>query len=269
MDVIRRHRIPHLRNPIAVVAFGGWNDACDVASTSAEFILDAHDETEIFAEVEPDPFYDFQQQRPTVNILDGVSRSIQWPGVSFTAVFRPRDDRDLVVVTGQEPNFLWKTFARSLVEVLNEAGVDEVLLAGAYVGAVGHRDPVTLSGVGTDLATVIRSGLDGSTYRGPTGIVGVVQGACPVRPGMQSLEHRGHRPRRTWPATPTPRQSWPSLRRSPTSRTSTSTPPNSSPSTPSTRRRSMRPSRTPAPSSRNTSRNSTPTTSRSSGRSSS
>ena len=186
MDVIRRHRIPHLRNPIAIVAFGGWNDACDVASTSAEFVLDAHEDTELFAELEPDPFYDFQQQRPTVNILDGVSRSIVWPGVTFTAVFRPRDERDLVVVTGQEPNFLWKTFSRSLVEVLNEAGVDEVLLAGAYVGAVGHQDPVVLAGVGTDLVSVIHSGLEASTYRGPTGIVGVVQGAC-REAGMRSI----------------------------------------------------------------------------------
>lgn len=186
MDVIRRHRIPHLRNPIAIVAFGGWNDACDVASTSAEFVIDAHDRTEVFAELESDPFYDFQQQRPTVNVLDGVARSILWPGITFTAVFRADDERDLVVVTGQEPNLLWKTCARSIVEVLNEAGVDEVLLVGAYVGAVGHKDPVHLSGVGTDLATVIRSGLAGSTYRGPTGIVGVVQGAC-REAGMRSL----------------------------------------------------------------------------------
>lgn len=193
MDVIRRHRIPHLRRPIAVVAFGGWNDACDVASTSAEFILDAHEQTEVFAELEPDPFYDFQQQRPTITILDGVSRSIQWPGITFTAVFRPDDERDLVVVTGNEPNFHWKTFSRSLVEVLNEAGVDEVLLAGAYVGAVGHRDPITLAGVGTDLASVIRSGLEASSYRGPTGIVGVVQGAC-REAGMRSIS--------MWAATP-------------------------------------------------------------------
>lgn len=186
MDVIRRHRIPHLRNPVAVVAFGGWNDACDVASTSAEFILDAHENTEVFAEVEPDPFYDFQQQRPNINVVDGVSRSIRWPGVTFTAVFRPGDERDLVVVTGQEPNFLWKTFARSLVEVLNEAGVDEVILAGAYVGAVGHRDPVVLAGVGTDLASILRTGLEASSYRGPTGIVGVVQGAC-REAGMRSI----------------------------------------------------------------------------------
>ncbi len=186
MDVIRRSRFPHLRNPIGIVAFGGWNDACDVASTAAEFILDAHPDSEAFAEIEPDPFYDFQQQRPTIDIRDGVARSVQWPGITFTAVSRPRDDRDVVVVTGQEPNFLWKTFARSVVEVLVEVGVEEVVLAGAYVGAVGHRDPVVLSGVGSDEVSVIRSGLETASYHGPTGIVGVVQGAC-KEAGIRSI----------------------------------------------------------------------------------
>jgi predicted ATP-grasp superfamily ATP-dependent carboligase len=178
MDVIRRHKMPKLRSPIAIITYGGWNDACDVASTAAEFVLDAHPDAEAFAELEPDPFYDFQQQRPIIDIRDGVTRSLHWPGITFTAAYRPNDTRDLVIVNGQEPNFRWKTFARSVVEILSEVGVDEAILAGAYVGAVGHREPVMLSGVGSDPVSVIRSGLHSSTYHGPTGIVGVVQGAC-------------------------------------------------------------------------------------------
>ncbi len=178
MDVIRRKEAPHLRNPIAVIAFGGWNDACDVASTAAEFILDAHPDSSVYAEIEPDSFYDFQQHRPTVDIRDGVTRSLRWPGVFVTAAYRPNDARDLVIVNGQEPNFRWKTFARRIVEALADVGVEEAILAGAYVGAVGHRDPVSLSGVGSDLVGVIRSGLESSNYHGPTGIVGVVQEAC-------------------------------------------------------------------------------------------
>lgn len=186
MDVIRRQQQPPVRRPIAVIAFGGWNDACDVASTAAHFIIDAHDATSAFAEIEPDPFYDFQQNRPTVSVKSGVSESITWPTVSFTAISRLNDDRDLVVVTGPEPNFRWKTFARSLVEMLSDIGVEEAILLGAYVGAVGHRDSVSLAGVGTDPVSVIRSGLESSNYNGPTGIVGVIQGAC-KEAGIRSL----------------------------------------------------------------------------------
>jgi proteasome assembly chaperone (PAC2) family protein len=175
-----------MRNPIAIVAFGGWNDACDVGSTAANFVIDAHDATSTFAEIEPDLFYDFQQHRPTADVQDGVTKSLTWPSVKFTAISRLHDDRDLVVVTGPEPNFRWKTFARSLVEVLDEIGVEEVILVGAYIGAVDHNQAVSLTGVGTDSVSVVRSGLETSNYNGPTGIVGVVQGAC-KEAGIRSL----------------------------------------------------------------------------------
>ncbi|MCB1246200.1 MAG: PAC2 family protein [Acidimicrobiia bacterium] len=193
MDVIRRQQQPPVRRPVAVIAFGGWNDACDVASNSANYLIDAHETATLFAEVEPDPFYDFQQHRPTVDIRGGVTQGIGWPTVTFTALSRPRDDRDLIVVTGPEPNFAWKTFSRSLVEELADLGVEDVVLVGAYVGAVDHRQPVELTGVGTDSVSVVRSGLDSSNYSGPTGIVGIVQGAC-KEAGIRALS--------IWAATP-------------------------------------------------------------------
>jgi len=186
MDVIRRFEEPDLRQPIAIIAFGGWNDACDVASTAADFVIDAHPDRTVIAEIESDPFYDFQQHRPLIDIHDGVARTLTWPRLQFTALSRPDDGRDVVVVSGPEPNFQWKTFSRSIVDVLVSIGVEEVLLVGAYVGAVSHTTPVILSGVGSDAVSVIRSGLDSANYKGPSGIVGVVQGAC-REVGIRSL----------------------------------------------------------------------------------
>lgn len=186
MDVLRRHRQPVLRRPIAIIAFGGWNDACDVASTSADFVVDAHDSSDVFAELEPDTLYDFQQQRPTIKIGDGVAESLRWPTIRFTALLRPEDDHDLVVVSGPEPNFHWKTVARTISTVLTEVGVEESILVGAYVGAVSHNDPVRISGVGQSTVSVIRESLDSADYEGPTGMVGVVHGAL-LESGIRPL----------------------------------------------------------------------------------
>lgn len=186
MEVLRRHHQPDLRNPIAIIAFGGWNDACDVASTSADFVVDAHEEADVFAEMEPDTLYDFQQQRPTIKIDDGVTQSLGWPSIRFTALTRPGDARDVVVVSGPEPNFHWKTVARTIAEVLAEIGVEEAILAGAYVGAVSHKEPVRLSGVGQDTVSIIRSGLDSASYEGATGMIGVVHGAL-IESGIRAL----------------------------------------------------------------------------------
>jgi len=186
MEVLRRHHQPELRNPFAVIAFGGWNDACDVASTSADFVIEAHDEAQVFAEMESDALYDFQQQRPTITIGDGVTQSLRWPTIRFTALKRPGDTRDIVVVSGPEPNFHWKTVARSISEILTEIGVEEAILVGAYVGAVSHNEPVRLSGVGQSTVSIIRHGLDSADYEGATGMVGVVHGAL-IESGTPAL----------------------------------------------------------------------------------
>ena len=40
MDVVEWEARPELRNPVALVAFEGWNDAADAASGAVGFILD-------------------------------------------------------------------------------------------------------------------------------------------------------------------------------------------------------------------------------------
>ena len=178
MDAIRRYSRPALRKPAAIVAFEGWSDACDAASGAAEHLLDRFDVREPFATLEPEEFYDFQEHRPIVSISDGRLQAMTWPELQFYAVERPGAERDLVVVTGDEPTFRWKTFARSLTQVLTDTGVEEVIVLGAYIGPVTHSNPVPLGGVATDPEMLRASGLSASDYHGSTGIVSVLGEAC-------------------------------------------------------------------------------------------
>ncbi len=178
MDAIRRFRRPELRQPRALVAFEGWNDACEAASGALEYILAQTGVTEPFAIIDPEEFFDFQVRRPTVAVDKGGTRSLSWPTVKFFAVPLPGDHRDLVVVLGEEPSFRWKTFSRLVTQVLSDADVDEAMLLGAFIGQVPHTKPVPVIGVATDPAIVHRHGLETSNYEGPTGIIGVLQEAC-------------------------------------------------------------------------------------------
>lgn len=193
MDAIRRFSKPVLRRPRALIAFEGWNDACEAASGVAEFILEISHVNEPFAVIDPEEFFDFQVRRPTVAINDGGTRSLSWPTTKFYAVPYQGDDRDLVVVLGEEPSFRWKTFARHVTRLLAEMDVEEVVLLGAFIGQVAHSRPVPIVGVATDPALVVRHGLLGSSYEGPTGIVGVLQEAC-REVGMPAIS--------LWAATP-------------------------------------------------------------------
>jgi len=63
--------------------------------------------------------------------------------------------------------------------------VQLVLSVGALLGDVPHTHPVTLTGHASDPALAERLGMQSSTYEGPTGIVGVLHGAC-IEAGLPS-----------------------------------------------------------------------------------
>ena len=72
-----------------------------------------------------------------------------------------------------------------MVEVAEALGVQLVLSLGALLGDVPHTHPVTLTGHASDPALAERLGMQSSTYEGPTGIVGVLHGAC-IEAGLPS-----------------------------------------------------------------------------------
>ena len=178
MDAIHRFSKPTLRRPRAVIAFEGWGDACDAASGAANYLIGSLEAGEPFAAIDPEEFFDFQAHRPNVSIDEGETRRLTWPTIRFHAVSLPSEDRDLIIVTGDEPSYRWKTFSRHLTQVLCENDVEEVILLGAFIGQVAHTRQVPIIGVATDPALVVRNGLLTSQYEGPTGIVGVIVEAC-------------------------------------------------------------------------------------------
>ena len=178
MDAIHRFSKPRIRRPRAIIAFEGWGDACEAASGAASYLIGTFDGGDPFAVIDPEEFFDFQAHRPTVAIGDGATRRLSWPTTRFHDIALPAEDRDLVIVAGDEPSYRWKTFSRHVTQVLCESDVEEVILLGSFIGQVAHTQAVPVVGVATDPALVTRNGLLGSEYEGPTGIVGVILEAC-------------------------------------------------------------------------------------------
>jgi len=177
MDHVHRVSRPQLRRPHAILAWEGWNDACDAASGAVAYLLGQRDDPEPFAWIEPEEFYDFQVRRPQVEVDDGGTRSLSWP---LTSAFSIETDaaHDLVLALGEEPSLRWKTYTRSVARLLAESDVEMVVTLGAFIGQVAHTVPVPIIGVATDPTLVERYGLQTSRYQGPTGIVGVMLEAC-------------------------------------------------------------------------------------------
>jgi len=176
---------PELVKPVAVAAFEGWNDAGDAASAAIEHLELSWDARPLAA-MDPDDYYDFQVTRPTVSLVDGISRRIEWPTTRLSVCRPPGADHDVVLIRGIEPNMRWRAFCSELITFLERVGVTTVVTLGAMLTDIPHTRPVPVSGTAYDAASAARFGLETSRYQGNTGIVGVFQDAC-VRAGIPAI----------------------------------------------------------------------------------
>jgi proteasome assembly chaperone (PAC2) family protein len=161
---------PEFHSPVLIMAFEGWNDAGDAASSAAHYIAQQVN-AEVFARMDPEPFYDFQNTRPLVR-LDGSSRLIDWPDNTFG--YGSLGGRDLIILRGIEPQLRWRTYSETISELASAVGVDMVVSLGALIADVAHTRPSTIYGSAITPDLRKRLDLEPSTYEGPTGIVGVV-----------------------------------------------------------------------------------------------
>ena len=175
---------PHLRSPALVCAFAGWNDAAGAATTALTTAAESL-EAEVIAQIDPEDFFDFQANRPTIRLTEGQTREIEWPGSVLLAATPQGSERDLVLLAGTEPNLRWRTFADGVAETAERLGVEMVVTLGALIADVAHTLPVPITGLASDEQLVKRLDLTRSTYEGPTGVVGVVHDAC-GRKGISS-----------------------------------------------------------------------------------
>src|SRR5690606_24106113 len=124
-----------------IAAFEGWNDAADAATSTVDHLIEQWD-AEVFAELDPEEFYDFQAIRPVLTQSQSGVREIVWPTPTLYVAHPPGQDRDVLLLRAVEPNYRWQTFCASVVEVAQAAGVQELITLGALLADSPHTRPV-------------------------------------------------------------------------------------------------------------------------------
>ena len=192
------HKIPALRNPVMLIAFSGWNDAAEAATGATSHILGAWTDAEhavndqvgvvpeLIADIDPEEFYDFQVNRPIVDIDESQIRSLTWPGAQIFGLATPNFDFDLIIVRGVEPSMKWKTFTHDLLDLADDLEVQMIITLGSMLADAPHSRPITVTGSGAHPDLAKRLGVEVSRYEGPTGILGVISDAC-IRRGIDAI----------------------------------------------------------------------------------
>ena len=181
-----------------LIAFSGWNDAAEAATGAASHILGAWTDAEhaindqvgvvpeLIADIDPEEFYDFQVNRPIVDIDESQIRSLTWPGTQIFGLATPNFDFDFVVVRGVEPSMKWKTFTHDLLDLADDLEVQRIITLGSMLADAPHSRPITVTGSGAHPEIAKRLGVEVSRYEGPTGILGVIADAC-LRRGIDAI----------------------------------------------------------------------------------
>lgn len=175
--MIELEPVHDLVDPVMIASFEGWNDAGEAASGAVDHLMQVWDATTVAA-LDPEDFYDFQVNRPTVSFDPDGIRNLTWPTSQLAVCRPPGASRDIVLLRGIEPNMRWREFCAQLLASADDLGVQTVVTLGALLADVPHSRPVPVTGTSTDPELTRRLDLEESRYEGPTGIVGVFQDAC-------------------------------------------------------------------------------------------
>jgi predicted ATP-grasp superfamily ATP-dependent carboligase len=175
--VIELDGIGKLTSPVIIAAFEGWNDAGEAASGVISHLSLAWQAAPVGA-IDPEDYYDFQVTRPVTEVAEGRTERLIWPTTRLLAAKQEATDRDLLLVHGIEPNMRWRGFCSELVTSFSELGIELVVLLGALLADSPHTRPVPVAAAASDPALAADLRAEPVDYKGPTGIVGVLQHAC-------------------------------------------------------------------------------------------
>jgi hypothetical protein len=170
MTLVRLVTTGPFDSPVVVAAMDGWVDSGSAATTAASLLADGGDTLATF---DGDRIYDYRARRPTLEIIDGVPRELTWPELKL--VRRRLGERDVLVLTGPEPDYRWQQLGAELAHLARMLEVQEWISLGAIPAAVPHTRPVTVFGTASSEG-VLRAHVEA----GPIGTMTVPAAAISV-----------------------------------------------------------------------------------------
>jgi len=174
MDHVQWEADSSANAPILVMALEGLFDIAG-AATDAVAHINANAMSKIkVAAIDPEVFYDFTQQRPTVSLDVSGTRTLTWPANDAYELTLDGPVGSVLTIAGIEPHLRWRTFAEAVGHIAQKSGARLVVTLGAMAGQAPHTRALGVVGSASDPELAAQLGLGRPSYQGPTGLVGAL-----------------------------------------------------------------------------------------------
>lgn len=174
-EIIER---PVLAEPVLVLALDGWIDAGFAAQQARERLLRSIGPRTV-ASFDTDVLLDYRSRRPVAHLRNGVNHGLTWPTIELVRG-HDGEGRDLLVLTGAEPDHAWRRFTDDVVRLAVDLGVRLVCGLGAYPAPVPHTRPSRLVATATDDDLAARVGYVAAAIDVPAGVHAAIEERCRV-----------------------------------------------------------------------------------------
>jgi proteasome assembly chaperone (PAC2) family protein len=134
---------PDLHEPVLIVMLSGWIDASGAAASAMGVVETESGATPLVA-FDDDLFIDYRARRPMLELRNGVNTRLVWSSPQLLAGRDP-NGRDVLSLSGPEPDMAWHRFAAAISELAGQFGVTRMVALGAYPFAAPHTRPPRLS----------------------------------------------------------------------------------------------------------------------------
>ena len=179
--MILHRRIPSRSpvDPVLVVQLEGWVDAGLGAATAVAALVEGR-EPEAVALFDGDELIDYRARRPVLRIDNGLNAGLTWrqPRLVLTT---DRNDRDMLLLIGPEPDMRWEAFVSDVGELAVELGVRMMVGLGAFPAPVPHTRPVRVAATATEESLAARVGFVAGVLEVPAGIESALEVAMHER----------------------------------------------------------------------------------------
>lgn len=133
MTLYSLHTPPPMEDPVLVFGLAGWGDGASAASDAADWLADGGQPIVTF---DPDSIFDYRSNRPIVRFKPGEPHRISWPRMEIVHV-KP-SGRDVLVLVGNEPDFVWEAMCKAIAGLAQHFGVSHLVTLGSVPTPIRH-----------------------------------------------------------------------------------------------------------------------------------